>query len=515
MNWLRGTLGVATALLLAGPGCTRLIDHSTAQCKSADDCKRFHNHPFCVNSLCVPSNLAPDDCFFPTQMMPLVTPENFLNQCSTGFLPSNRDNPLGNCLSYTAVIDPGAGLKDPPTPRPPPAKTGPVPTAMCKDLVPAGMSVLYLSGSSNFQPLLQELAPVVVGKSHIVPVFRVTTSCTGVRAMNPSNPTYSADHFIKDPVVATDAYAQIFLPSGPAVSCLLGSAGVAVDIGESEIFPDTCGTPNSPEDVSEGLGPILPIIFAVPQVSTERAISFAAAQQVYGGGGGVSPWQEPSFIYGRASGTATLRLVAKELELAPTKVWGIDQGTAGAMAVNLAGITDLATAQTAIGIIGADFYDFYRGSLKALAFQAKAQECAYLPDSTLTSKDKMNVRDGHYPLWGRIHFFTARSSGLPVSDVAAQFVLLLTNPNLDPGILDAFIDASFVPACAMKIRRETELGDPSPDDPPAYSCACAFDFRVNPNKSVLPPGCTPCMSNGDCLNSDRPSCNYGYCEPVQ
>ena len=188
MNWLRGTLGAAAGLLLVGQGCTLLIDHGTVQCESDDDCSRFHNHPFCRHSLCVQSNLAPDGCFYATPTMPPTKPDDFLNQCSTSFLPSNRDNPLGDCLSYTAKIDADAGVRDPPTPRPPPAKTGTIPTAMCAALKPAGLSVLYLSGSSNFQPLLQELAPVVIAKSGIVPVFRTTTSCTGVRSGHPACP---------------------------------------------------------------------------------------------------------------------------------------------------------------------------------------------------------------------------------------------------------------------------------------------------------------------------------------
>jgi ABC-type phosphate transport system substrate-binding protein len=508
--------GMAIALWLCGAGCSWLIDHSAVQCRTDADCEHFQHHPYCQDSLCVPSGLGPAQCFFATPDNPPTTPEEYLNQCSDSFLPGSRDNPLGECLSFARPVDPGAGVKDPPVATAPPAKPATAPTAFCKDLAPGG-SVLYLSGSSNFQPLLKELAPAVVQKAGVMPVFRITTSCTGIRSMNSLSPTYATDHLVKDPVTASESYAQIFLgDGGPGVSCLLGSSGVPVDVGESEIYPESCGPPaNSPEDVSEGLGPILPIVFAVPQVSVERAISFEAARQVFGGGGGVPPWEDPGYIYVRGSGTATLRLVAQELQLMPTKIWGIDQGSAGAMAVNLAGITDLVVAQTAIGIIGADFYDSYRGSLKALAFQAQNQDCAYVPDSSLTSKDKINVRDGHYPLWGRIHFFTARANGLPVSDAAQRFVFLLTSSNLDPEILDAFIDASFVPACAMKVKRETELGDLSNDDPPPFSCGCAFDARVNPNKSQPPPGCTPCTTNGECLDANRPSCNYGFCEEVQ
>jgi hypothetical protein len=512
MNWLRGLQLTGLASLLVGVGCTAFLDHDSQQCQTDDDCARFLHHPYCTDHICMPSGLSPASCTFSTPASPPATEDDFLNQCSTGFLPSARSDALGECLSYDFKPDPGVGLRDPVPGTAPPAKPTGVPTALCKNLVPQGMSVLYLSGSSNFQPLLGELAPAVVKATGLVPVFRITTSCIGAKSMNPASPTYSSDHVIKDPTTATDSYAQIFLGDGSLpMNCLLGGS-IPVDIGESEIYPDTCGPPsNSPEDVLEGLGPILPIVFAVPALSTERAISYLAAQQVFGGGGGVPPWEDPSYIYVRGSGTATLRLVAKELNLVPTKVWGVDQGSAGNMADSLAVITNAVVAQTAIGIIGADFYDTRRGNLKALGFQAMGQDCAYVADSSLTSRDKINVRDGHYPLWGRIHFYTARVAGA-VSD-AQRFVSILTNANPDLEILDAFINANFVPACAMKVKRETELGDLANDNPPPFSCGCHFDFVVSKGKA--PDLCVPCMSNGDCLDPTRPSCNFGFCEAAQ
>ena len=387
---------------------------------------------------------------------------------------------------------------------------------MCTDLVPPGKQILYISGSSNFPPLLQELAQVIVTSINIVPVFRTTTSCTGVHSMNPMSPTYMSDHFIKDPTTATDTYAQIFLGDGnPPVSCLLGTSGVAVDVGESEIAQDTCGGSPNPDDlVGESPGPILPIIFVVPKNSSQRVISVAAAQQVFGGGGGVPPWEKPQFIFIRGQGTATLRLVAKQLVLMPTQFWGTDQVSAANMARNLSLLTNADDADAAIGIIGTDYYDQaqYRGSLKALGLQATNQSCAYLPDSSLTSKDKINVRDGHYPLWGRIHFFAARSNGGAFSATAGNFLYLFTSPTLNPDILSALIKAGFVPPCAMKVTRDSELGDFTYHDPPSVSCGCAFDAQVGaaPRKECT--ACDPNHGNSDCPDVSRPSCNYGFCE---
>jgi len=379
--------------------------------------------------------------------------------------------------------------------------------------VPSGKQILYITGSSNFAPLLGELSQVIVNSVSIVPVFRTTTSCTGVKSMNMNSPTYLADHFIKDPTTTTDTYAQIYLGNSVnGTPCLLGSAGVPVDLGESEIAQDTCGPPVNPTDmVGETPGPILPIIFAVPKLSTQKVISSAAAQQVFGGGGGVAPWEDYHYLYIRGQGTATLRLVGKEIGLLPTQFWGIDQGSAATMASNLAGLINPDEANLGLGIIGTDYYDQpeNRGGLKALGFQATGQSCAYLPDSSLTSRDKINVRDGHYPLWGRIHFFAARVGTIPVSQTATTFLNLFANPTLDTPILNALIKAGFVPPCAMMVTRTEELGDFTYSNPPPVSCGCAFDAQVG--VTPMRPECTTCNSTSDCPTS-RPACTNGYCE---
>ena len=180
------------------------------------------------------------------------------------------------------------------------------------------------------------------------------------------------------------------------------------------------------------------------------------------------------------------------------------------MAANLGLISDGNDANSALGIIGTDFYDqpINRGRLKALGLQAAGQKCAYLPDSSLTSRDKINVRDGHYPLWGRIHFFAGKQGGTPVSPGAAMFLPLFTGPAFDQDVLGSLIKAGFVPPCAMKVSREAELGPFTYDDPPPVSCGCFFDAQTD---TPLPMECQTCKQNSDC-KAQRPSCNYGFCE---
>ena len=515
MKLVWGTRRRAVGLLLvaAVAGCTKLIDHGKVGCNTDKDCEKYSlYHPFCQQKVCVESQLAPKNCFYsPTDGVP-TTPENFLNQCSKGFLPGGPEEEAGGCL--TDPRDPNtydAGITMPPTRNSAPASTSMRPSVYCKDLAPAGATVIYMSGSSNFQPLLAELAPAIVDATHVYPVFRTTTSCSGAHSMNMKSRTYATDHWIKDPAAANEAYAQIFLgDAAGGMNCLLGTDGVPVDVGESEIYPESCeGDPNPPELVEENLGPILPLVFIVPQGSNERAISFETARQVFGNGGGVKPWLDPMRIFVRGNGTATLRLLAKELELTPAQVWGIDQGNAFAMAENVGGTTDPVAVQSTIGIIGTDIYDLYPGRLKPLAFQAKGQSCAYVPDSKLAKHDKINVRDGHYPLWGRIHFYTQLANGVPVSQLAHNFVFQLTSVNLDPEIFEAFVHAGFVPTCAMKVKRTGELSNLVFDDPPPHACGCAFDMLTS-DKKEAPEGCKTCTNNGDCPENQY--CNFKFCE---
>lgn len=505
---------MAMGMLFVSASCTRLLDHQRAQCHNDDDCQVFSYHPFCNKTtlVCEPSGLAPEHCFYSTPTHPPVEPLDFLNRCTHTFLPGGPQSPLGACLTFDRGIDEGATITDPPPPAPPPPIDRTAPVGACAKLAPPGKTVIYITGSSNFQPLLQELAEVVVEESNLIPVFRITTSCTGVRSMNSKSPTYNTEHFIRDPVSPSDNYAQIFLgDGGPGLNCTLdgGSTGVPVDVGESEIYPATCDALNSVEDTIEHFGPILPIEFVVPKGSSQVAISYAAARQVFGGGGGVAPWNEPSLIFVRGAGTATLRLVARQLDLMPAQVWGRDQGSAGHLASQLAVNGESAAA---IGIIGADFYDSVtnRDTLRALAFQADHQGCAFLPDASFLTLDKINVRDGHYPLWGRIHLFTARVSAADLTP-AERFALLLTSSKLDQRILEAFIDAHFVPPCAMKVRRDTELGPLTWEDSAPNSCGCAFDAHLRLPGSPPPPDCMPCESNEDCP-SERPLCSYKFCE---
>jgi hypothetical protein len=295
---------------------------------------------------------------------------------------------------------------------------------------------------------------------------------------------------------------------------LLGQGGATVDIGESDVFSSTCSATDVPGGaIGEYLGPIQAMAFVVPGKSQEVAISAAAARAVFGMGGDngtVTPWTNPSLYFIRNANTGTQQMIGHAIGVPASTFWGIDRGTAANVDALLRVITDPTLAEQAIGIISADYYDDDRSNLKALAFKAEGQECAYLPDSTQFKKDKENVRNGHYPIWGPLHFFASVSDGVPVSAGAQAFVSVMSVPNLPKTLLDAFIGASLVPACAMSVTRAAELGPLSTYSAP-FQCGCYFEASPDVNGSP-PAGCAPCQTADDCTDPTHPACNLGYCE---
>jgi ABC-type phosphate transport system substrate-binding protein len=494
------------ALWIASGACSVLLDHNANQCQTDDDCSRFGGHPFCQAGACVESGLGPTGCFYGS---PTSTTQ-FLNQCTT-----STCTPFDNCARL-GLCGPGT---DAGTAAPPVAEGGapaaasdagvvdPANLPACRDPSSGRGQVLVMTGSSNFPPLLAKLAPLILATGY-TPVFQVTSSCNGVKSVFSAQP---GDQVVSDPAPAPNAkYAVYFNPDGTSSACTLGPGGMHVDVGESDIFSTTCSGFGAPTDgVGEYLGPVQAMTFVVPGKSDQSAISAEAARAVFGAGGtNASPWTDPSLYFVRNAATGTQQMIAHAIGVPANAFWGQDRGTASNVDALLRVISDDALARQAIGIISADYYDGDRANLRALAFQASAQDCAYLPDSTPFKLDKRNVRDGHYPIWGPIHFFTSVANGIPTSPAAQAFVSIVSVPSIPKPLLDAFISSSLVPGCAMHVQRSEELGPLAAYAPP-FECGCYFEASVDGSP---PPGCSACRSASDCTDPARPACNLGFCE---
>src|SRR5262249_7578819 len=160
-------------------------------------------------------------------------------------------------------------------------------------------------------------------------------------------------------------------------------------------------------------------------------------------------------------------------------------------------------------IIVAGDADKNRDKVTPLAFKAFKQYCGFTPDSTASAFDKINVRDGHYPIWGPLHFYsTIDSSGKPTAAGAKDFVGYFDGEVALPAgakLIDAEIAAHTVPECAMRVSRSTEVGDVAPFTP-TKACGCYFDKLATGSTT-----CATCTGDPDCTGSAK-HCNYGYCE---
>jgi len=485
---------VAITAAVFATGCTLAIDRNDVQCTVDADCAVFGGHPVCQGSVCVATGLGPPGCFLgePTSQ------EEFANRCSTSqtFQFDNCAR-LGLCddgslsAAWASAVPPsgiGSGAA---------GGTQPVPVTNCAD---AGPNLIYVTGSTNLPPLLKAVQPLLsAGTPPYTVVFAPQTSCKGAAAAFDVSPS---KHVISNVVNNAAFY---YNAAGAQVLCLLNPAGDTVDVGESDVYPSTCGYAAT-ANVSDYPGPIQAITFVVPSASKQIAISAEAAHLVFSSGGAsgrAAPWTDPRYFFVRSSGTGTTQIPSRAIGLDPTMWWGIDRVSAGNLVTQMESI-DPNLTEDAIGVLSSDFADRSRANLRVLAFQQRGQHYAYLPDSNPDASDKANVRDGHYPIWGAIHFMAATSNGVP-SAAASALITQFYVPKLEQSLVSAIVEAGFVPPCAMTVTHTAEVG-PLTAFQPKFACGCFYDKIVSTTTT-----CKACEGPADCP-STAPACNYGYCE---
>jgi hypothetical protein len=492
----------AWMLLMLSSGCSFLIDHNALQCNSDADCEKHGGHPLCQNGVCVPSGLGPDGCFYGTP----TSQDQYLNACSTASYQA-----FDNCTRL-GVCSADGGMPAPTDPTnatiPPLVNPVNVPTQSCSD---GAANMIYMYGTSDFGPLLKAVQPLLSAQTPSYrAVFMGSTSCNGVASVFDST-----KRVINNPAAnATPNYAYYFDANGAQTPCLLDMAGNTVDIGVSNLFSTTCNTASAQYvtggAVSDYTGPVVQFVLSVPSGSSQTAASAEALHAVFGLGGrtgGISgmkdanPWTDSTFYAIRNSNAGSTVLTSLLIGVPKSKFWGVDRLSTDNLRDSLLAST---SPEESIGVLSIDYADKNRGNLRSLYLQAAGQRVGYLPDSTKNTFDKQNVRDGHYPLWGYVHFFTPVGAGGVPSDAAKAFVTKFAVARIDQTLLDNIIAASDVPQCAMKVMRASDMGDFMPQS--NLSCGCYFDFKTTGKSS-----CAACQSASDCP-ADRSACNYGFCE---
>jgi hypothetical protein len=383
--------------------------------------------------------------------------------------------------------------------------------------------VVYVSGSTAAGTFAGKLAAALQGLSTPINlVYLGTGSCEGVKNM------------IATPTTITGP-AQTFDSTGAATAagCQLDTAGQAVDIGVSDVWPTTCGQTLA-TDVKEFQGPIQSMNFVVPKDSTANAISYEAAHMLVGFDAAtypIAPWTDQTVLEVRKNTSGTLLMIGATIGVdGVTNLWKGNQNSGGTAVATAVGTTDVAAGKTqqAIGILSSGDADKTANAalVRKLAYQHKGQDCGYTvdSDSNAGSHDKRNVRDGHYYIWGPLHLMAhVGANGEPANqDVATVLDIIrgkVTNPALD--LIQVEAKASVIPECAMRVYRSQEAGALS-SYMPVHSCSCKWENEAN----GTPSNCTPCTAATvatDCkkgtMTQDGPItadaggvCNYGFCE---
>jgi hypothetical protein len=391
----------------------------------------------------------------------------------------------------------------------------------CATLAATGTAI-YVTGSSAAKPFLQQIAQQLAPLKVFV-VYTSVGSCSGVDAIVNGTPMQTGP----EPLPAAATYWDS--PASMGKACDLPAQGVAADLGISDVFAQSCSgfelSNLQAAQIRDAHGPIQTMTFAVPSNSKYSEISQQAAYLVFGFGAdadvrdpsGQAPiWNDELALLQRSATSGTQAMLSIAIGLPATRWKGKPNKSSDDVAAALqAAASDGASASAALGILAADYIDSrnLRAQIRALAYQDSHGACAVYPDSTSTAKDKRNVRDGLYPIWGPLHLlYKLDPQGSPsnpenrqqLSDIIGYLSGSKKLPN-GVELIDVYAQSGVIPECAMHVTRAGDGGAIMPYRPDS-PCSCLFEAKATGSSS-----CSTCKVQGDCKTTE--SCSQGYCEP--
>ncbi len=393
-------------------------------------------------------------------------------------------------------------------------------------------TVVYIESGDTQEPLLKVLGRKLRDSANITIAFQLTGSCTLAPNLYNATAIPKNTNMLYIPSTAenagwTEADAELTCTTDP-------NNGTPPNLGIAALFPSSCaGLGAPPAGIGSFDGPIQAYTFIVPTAEFANQTSISAQEAYYAFGDGVNnpvtfngnaEWNVPSQFYLRPSTKSTLvatalniGLTAKEMTLVTADGGTSDGRQLLATSTEVLSGVEAATSMQAIGILGDEVFDANRGKgASVLAFEAFGQNQAFYPDSTTTSFDKQNIRDGHYTLWSpTVYIASVDGSGVPTNPAVKYITdLVLGNPTTAPdggaNAIDgigSIVDVGLTPSCAMQVTRSGDgkaLTAYTPNSP----CTCYFLSKV-PNATTLPSSCVACSSTNPCATG---SCFNGYCE---
>lgn len=362
-------------------------------------------------------------------------------------------------------------------------------------------SPAFVTGTSLVKPFFARVANRLSkgGATPFTLVYQAKSTCAAYSQVSPGSPMTGT---------------AVYWDDTGEQSCDLPIAGSTADLALGDLTWKTCFNAEQPADVVAVQTFVQPVGFVVPLSSTQVAITAEECNVLFRFGASAGkqllPWTDPSLIVIRNPNSSTQWLNGLACGVPGNQFTSNLTNTNSVSADVLAKVAaqnSTANAEKTIGILATDYYDNVRDKVKMLAFQSYKQGCsgAFLPDSTATSFDKKNVRDGHYGTFGYTWGMArAGTDKLPVSSFARSLLNFMAGTD-KVNEADPIVDAAkvgLVPTCAMSVRRTSDGGDLqkySPDKP----CGCYFEATTGTTN------CEACPA-GSC--SGAKVCRFGYCE---
>ena len=373
---------------------------------------------------------------------------------------------------------------------------------------------VYLVATTLIETYLAKVAPIladgeVVGEDEMTIIHFPLSSCISY--------DIHKDQF------ALSGTATYYLADGTKAACdMPGGSMIKSDLAAMDVGGTTClggGTP--PAGLEEHASYVETLGFVVPRNSSQNAITATEAYYVmkFGGEDGkeILPWSDPGFVFVRHGGSSTQLTIGANIGLPGTQ-WNSNlmsyQGSGEVRDAIIAQNTT-GNAEKVLAILNSSKWEAASNDMKVLAFQP-FNNCigALYPDSTATSRDKRNVRDGHYPLWTNLRYIARvdgsgdliTSNGEEAAARAQRFLdLMLGDAAIDAlDVNNAVVQTGNVPACAMRVKRDVDGGPVSAFEHPT-PCECYFL-----EQNGVDSGCTECTNDDPCGSG---KCRSGYCEP--
>jgi len=378
-----------------------------------------------------------------------------------------------------------------------------------------GKNVIIMPGSTSLIPVVQFLGAKLAQMTNpYLLVYFPMASCDAMNRLNGTNYLGGTGQFYTaDPNDPTKIVTQ---------SCSIDGAA-PIDLAVGDTFYETCGSGNRFASLGDFQGPEQAFVFITPRsFQYTTYITDKEARVVFGCGakGQVAPYLDDNFInsYSSAVGVqfGAQLITGKAINLSvfdgangnPSRAHLSDQDEANDVARST-------TPGQTIGFISAEVYDQMRDQLKALAFRGIGQSAAYYPDSDSNSRDKRNVRDGHYTNQAPMHMWVALNpDGSIVRPLASKLINWMQGNPVAAGdqipfdINDVYAQAGVVPKCAMKVSRSLDGGPFSPYVSEKMPCGCYFESKAT--GKAVPPNCVQCTDSSGCNKGQI--CSYNFCE---